>query len=588
MCGIIGVIAKNNSINDFQATLDILKEKTAHRGPDDYGQHIGANFAAANLRLSIVDKAGGQQPIYSEDEQVGIVYNGEVYNFPALKQELIAKGHTFVTESDTEVVLKIYEEYGTDGFAKLNGMFAFCIWDNHTGEIYLVRDPLGIKPLYIYEDDRQIIFSSEQKAILALPDIDTTINPYGIQDYLFFRYTIAPYTIYQNITKARPGYYYRYSHNQLNHFPFYEIKHHDGNPAEFPVEAAKSEIDRLFKQSVQSQLMGEVPVGALLSGGIDSSAIAYYLNQLGANLTTFNIGFPEVNEFEYSREIAKQFNLKHIEITTSVDELINQYEQINYFLDEPMADPACLPLFILAQELKKHVTVVLSGEGGDELFAGYPQYLHTTNVTPASELGVTPASERGIGKYSAFLQQSFYFDNFRQFLNDQTIAPQHPRHRKYFAENTLLNGMLNHDLHNWLPDNLMMKADKILMSQSLEGRFPFLDHNLLKYVSQLPTEYKIKDGITKWILKEIMLPKLPEKIVNRPKMGFTVPVDLLLQKMKDKVLDTINTSSYGPLAAVLNIPHIKQTTENYYHGNKSISHLQIWTIFTLLYWFNHQ
>lgn len=577
MCGIIGVIAKPNSEIDFHSTLDIMKKKTAHRGPDDYGQHIGANFAAANLRLSIVDKAGGHQPIYSADKQIGIVYNGEVYNFPELKKDLEEKGHQFTTDSDTEVVLKMYEEYGPEGFDKLNGMFAACIWDNRTGEIYLVRDPLGIKPLYIYEDDQQIIFSSELKGILALPDLNRNLNPFGIQDYLFFRYTAAPYTIFQNIIKARPGYFYRFSNNQLSHFPFYEIKHHDGDSAKFPIEETKSEIDRLFKNSVRSQLMGEVPVGALLSGGIDSSAIAYYLNQLGANLTTFNIGFPEVNEFEYSREIARQFNLQHIEITTSVDILIDQYDQINHYLDEPMADPACLPLYILAKELKKHVTVVLSGEGGDELFAGYPQYLHTPN-----------ADTDYLGKYPAFLQQSFYFDNFCQFFNDQTIAPHHLRHRKYFSENTLLNGMLNHDLHNWLPDNLMMKADKILMSQSLEGRFPFLDHDLLKYVSQLPTEYKIRDGITKWILKEIMLPKLPEKIVNRPKMGFTVPVDLLLQKMKDKVLDTINTSAHGPLVQILNLPHIKESTENYYRGDKSISHLQIWTVFTLLFWINRQ
>jgi len=577
MCGIIGIIAKNNSVPDFSAALDIMKNKTTHRGPDDYGQHIDRNFAAANLRLSIVDQAGGHQPIYSDGGKIGVVYNGEVYNFLTLKKELIAKGHQFTTNSDTELVLKVYEEYGTDGFAKLNGMFAACIWDDRSGEIFLVRDPLGIKPLYIYQDDQQIIFSSELKGILALPGIDQNINPLGLQDFLFFRYTVAPYTIYQKITKARPGYFYRCKNNHLSQFPFDEINFQDGSPADYPIDKVKSEIDQLLKKSVRSQLMGEVPVGALLSGGIDSSAIAYYIHQLGADLTTFNIGFPEVNEFEYSRAIAKQFNLKHIEIVTSVNELVGKYDEINYFLDEPMADPACLPLFILAQELRKHVTVVLSGEGGDELFAGYPQYQNTLS-----------SDSTYLARYEDFLQQSYCFGNFHQFFYDQTLAPHHLRHQKYFAENTFLNGKLCHDLHNWLPDNLMMKSDKILMSQSLEGRFPFLDRDLLCYVSQLPNEYKINNGISKWILKEIMMPKLPEKIVHRTKMGFTVPIDLLIQKMRDRVLDTINRSVKGSFAQILNIPRIKQITENYYRGDKTISHLQIWTIFTLLYWYNRQ
>jgi len=547
----------------------------AHRGPDDYGQFLKNNWGFSHVRLSIIDIKGGKQPISNKNGNLGIIYNGEVYNYKELEKNLVDKGYTFNTKTDTEVVLKIFEEYGVEAFSLLKGMFAFCIWDNEKDVVYLVRDQFGIKPLYIYEDERQLIFSSELKCILSIPELDFSLDPIGIQDYLRFRYFQSPYTMFRNIKRLESGTYLKNEKGISARFRFWDVTYdHMGN--ESSIKDLKIEIEEKIERAVQSQLIGEVPVGILLSGGIDSSTISYYVRKSGVKLKTFNIGFPEVNEFEYSSAVAKKLGLEHIEILMTVEDLIKNFDNVMWAIDEPIADPACLPLYYLCQELKKYVTVVLSGEGADELFAGYNQY-------SSSVLDKTRYEEQ----FPNFLTKSYYFENYRDFIKDEHLIDNTFRYKKYFDEQgSLLNAMLAYDMETWIPEDLMMKADKILMSHSLEGRFPFLDPDLFEYVSKIPLECKLSPtGETKWILKEIMKEKLPEKVLKREKMGFTVPIDRVLENFRSCVIETIEKTTHSELSSILDVKNVKKIVDRYYNGDKTVSSLQVWTLFVLCYWF---
>lgn len=577
MCGIAGVIFKSSkAAKPVREVLQAFSKAIFHRGPDDTGMHCGDRWGFLSQRLSIVDRSGGNQPIYSEDRNIGIVFNGEIYNFTQLRAELEAKGSKFHTHSDTEVVLRLYELEGAQSFARLNGMFAFAIWDERSAEVILVRDHFGIKPLYVYEDGQKILFCSEIKGLLAQSELELDINPAGVQDYLVFRYTQAPLTIFSRIRRLEPGSFVRIKDGLCTQFKYWDVEY-AANPKSYSVAEYVEQARANLLKAVKSQLMGEVPIGVLLSGGVDSSAIAYSLHKLGANLTTFNIGFPEVNEFEFSRAVAKQNNLKHVEITFTIDELVQRFDQVLWAIDEPLADPACFPLYRLCEELKKEVTVVLSGEGGDEQFGGYPQYLNFRNNT-----ALNPEQ-----RFEHFLRESFYFlDNFGLLL-EPTLPPHHLRNYKYFAEASGLNSMLAFDMRTWMPDNLMMKADKILMAHSLEGRFPFLDLELSVFCAGLPQDLKISpDGIGKWLLKEAMKQALPESIIGRPKMGFSVPLQEMLQKLEERFRSDLEQARHGALAQVLDIPQISKLFQSSSQSGFALETLKVWTLMILISWTN--
>jgi len=572
MCGIFGMLQKSGSLNEkYEANL--LRESIAHRGPNGHGVHKFKNGFAGNVRLAIVDRAGGHQPIYTDDNKMGIVYNGEIYNHDEIREELEKKGHTFKTKSDTEVVLQAYKAYGIDSFKRFNGMFAFCIWDETKNVTYIVRDHIGIKPLYVYEDGQALIFNSEIKALVAMPGLNLELNPLGLQDFLLYRYIPGSHTLYKNIRKLDPGTYLEVKDGQAVQWRYWDTSYKTTYPP-LSFDEAKEALDGYMRKAVKSQLMGEVPVGVLLSGGLDSSAIAYYVNQAGANLKTYNIGFPEVNEFQYSRQVAKKFGLAHVEIETTVDELVARYDQVSLAIDEPIADPACLPLHRICDELKKDVVVVLSGEGGDELFAGYNQYKEVMN---------TPL--RYNEEYDFFIKRSWYFQDHKDFLKDKTYPQSYLRYGKYFQENSVLNGMLNFDMKTWMPDNLMMKADKILMSHSLEGRFPFLDINLFEFSCQLPEDYKLNKSVTKHLLRSLVDPVMPKDIIDRPKMGFTVPVDILNQRMKNLIFDCLKEIKGTEMGSILDMDQVETFIKFYFQNPEGKNHIKVWTFFTLFYWY---
>lgn len=579
MCGFAGVISKVGDIGR-RATADVLRvfePLLRHRGPDERGVHIDDSFGVVHRRLSIIDRSLGHQPMLSCDGQVGLAYNGEIYNHQALRSELETKGHLFTTHCDTEVVLRMFIEYGPASFNRLDGMFAIFLWDKRAGGdpvFYLVRDHFGTKPLYVYEDSERVTFSSELRPLLALPQADLALDPAGLQSYLTFRYTQAPGTFYKRIRRVEAGGYWKLEKARLLRTRYWDLPNRV-TPLRIDGSEARDELVRLLRTSVAAQQMSEVPVGLLLSGGLDSSIIACLCCDLSIDLTSFNIGFPTVNEFAYSGEIAHAFELDHVTVTTTVSDIVNRFERVIDAIDEPIADPACFPLHILCDEIKKSVTVVLSGEGSDEMFAGYPQYLHVLKAEP----------EPSAAQLERFLRHSWYFIDEGPELLPMVDSSRRLRHSSYFSERPLLEGMLAYDMKTWLPENLMMKTDKILMSHSLEGRFPFLAKAIVEFAYALPEAMKIGPDGGKHLLRTAFSKSLPSNILKRPKMGFSVPIDLLVAELKDLAYVLLDAQGRGGLAEYLDFRELRRIHDAHYSGVRP-NGLLVWSLMVMLQWFS--
>jgi len=573
MCGIAGIVLKRDRDRQFvQDTLHRLQQALEHRGPDSFGFHVEERHGFLNRRLAIVGIAGGDQPIYNEARDVGIVYNGEVYNYTELKNRYLAKGVRFYTSTDTEVVLQAYLQDGVDSFSVLEGMFAFCIWNDATGEIYLARDGFGMKPLYVYEDDKMILFASEVGAILSIPHIDKTLDPRGIRDYLAFRYIVGPYTIFRRIRRVGPGRYMRLSSAGCREYAFVDLGQCSGKVSSISYLEAQEELRRLLLESVRSHLIGEVPIALLLSGGVDSSILAGLLHQADAPMHCFNIGFPEVNEFAYSNAVAQKHGFPMHNIQIETDTIAKKFPSILGALDEPIADPAQFPLYLLCERIREYATVVLSGEGADELFGGYPQYL--THEQPLT------ATER----LPHFLQSSHYFLDGDKYMRTVPVDGGWRRTAKYFRGDFVLGAMSNYDLSTWIPEDLMMKADKVAMRHSLEGRFPYLNKNLLEFVRSLPPSFLIgQNNAFKQILKDAFATLLPDSVLARPKMGFTVPIALVLHAFAGVYRDTLRALGGSEIADILDLDEVGGLFERFLKRGGE-EPLRNWTLFVLISW----
>lgn len=576
MCGIAGIRFKRKVPKDeLDRLASYFASNLRHRGPDSHGVHYDERSVFVNVRLAIVDRAGGDQPIYAPGKQQGIVYNGEVYNWASLREPIEAAGYRFSSHTDTEAVLAVFLQRGETAFAELNGMFAICIWDELTDSFILARDRFGSKPLYIYENADCIAFSSEIKTLIGLPGIDLTLNPLAFQDYLTYRYALAPHTFFKHIQRLPAGCVLRFDKRGSQIHPFAEISLHEP-PMQRQAQEYIGELDHILERAVRSQLMGEVPIGLLLSGGLDSSAIAYYVQRAGARMKAYNIGFAEINEFEFSRDVARQFDLDYVEVCMTRADLLNEMEQNITRLDEPIADPACFALSRLCQTIRNDVTVVLSGEGGDEMFAGYGQHL----------FALDPSLDRNTCFAHFFNASANNFDA-GSFLRNKQLPREHLRFRAstYDRADTPLNGMQEFELRTWMPENLMMKADKVLMSHSLEGRFPFLDLNLYNFAASLPQAMKLPSpASSKHVLRRLMADKLPRSVIERRKMGFSVPPVFFLQHLQARFRETLSLLREGPVSEVLDLDAIQALVDSFYSGQPQPI-FKIWNIFVLTYWF---
>lgn len=577
MCGYAGLIWKNGETpRRASSVLERFEPMLHHRGPDDGGSYIGKGFAVVHRRLSIIDAAHGHQPMVSESGRVGLAYNGEIYNYRELRIELEKKGLRFKSDCDTEVLLALFLQDGVVCFERLEGMFTAFIWDyrdSEEGSFYLVRDHLGIKPLYLYEDESKFIFSSELQPLLAAGEVDLAPDPLGLASYLTYRYIQAPYTLFKNVKRVQAGTYVRIHNGRATTWSYWDLPMNE-NSVVLTKDEAAAELKRLLRASVSQQLMSDVPVGLLLSGGLDSSAIAALCSDLGVSMTSFSIGFPDLNEFAYSRDVSQKFNLPHVAVETSPEEISRRFARVVAAMDEPIADPACFPLHILCDDIRKQVTVVLSGEGSDEMLGGYTQYGRVLETPPASQQE----------KFMQFLSFSWYFNRPVPLKNKVPLSRLY-RQRIYFEERSLLNGMLAYDLKTWLPENLMAKADKILMSHSLEGRFPFLSRRLVEFAAGLPEELKLGKNGGKAVLRSAFTRELPRSVLTRPKMGFSVPVADLILHMREQLYDLLDSSRNGMFADLIDHGALRQDFDDHYSGERD-QPLWLWTVLVLLQWQN--
>ena len=564
MCGINGIAFSPNSgkrVNESR--LVAMRDILHHRGPDDGGVFVDGNVGLGHRRLSIVDVAHGAQPMFNGDRSCVIVYNGEVYNHADYRADLETRGYKFQNRSDTETILHLYAEYGRDCVEYLRGMFAFAIWDKNKRELFIARDRFGVKPLYyVHDSEGNLFFASEIKALLEVGAVKPEINFNALPDQFANHGTSGDETLYLGVKRLLPGHTLTWKDGCIDIREFWDLsfepKHEERTDAEY-IEEWRD----LFRRSVELRLMADVPLGMFLSGGIDSSAIAAMMSTMVQEpIKTFSVGFREreANELEYARLVAKKFGTDHHEITITPEQFFETLPNLVWHEDEPIGFIASVPLYFVSKLAQKHVKVVLTGEGADETLAGYGRYAKALKLLAYGEKyeSVTPGFLRdavrgGVatlpGSMSRKLGRTFlsresdienlFFDNFSVFskrmqanlfssTTREKIADVNPFARqnewleKCDAEDPL-DRLLYTDTKTYLHE-LLMKQDQMSMAASIESRVPFLDHKLVEFTARMPREMKLRGGTTKWILREAMRGILPSEILDRPKMGFPVPI----------------------------------------------------------------
>lgn len=566
VCGIYGRLTLSGSEipNDAETARNGL-DRIHHRGPDEGGEWQGDGVFLGSRRLSIIDIAGGCQPIWNEDNTLCIVYNGELYNFQELRREMESKGHRFQTRSDTEVVLHAYEEWGAECLRRFNGMFAFAIWSRRNRSLFLARDRIGEKPLYYFRDGQRLVFGSEIKSIVADPTIPRELNLKGLVNFLAFNHAVAPETIYRSIFKLLPGHFLIACGDDLRVVQYWDVG--DEAPA---VERGMSEEEhagqvlKLLDDSVRRRMVADVPVGAFLSGGVDSSAVVALMRRHASGpIKTFSLGFAiggAYNELSDARRVAEFLGTEHHELNVQHVDLVDTLWKLVYHYDEPFGDPAGFPVYLLSRYARKYVKVVLAGDGGDELFGGYRRYAadqfsslyqglpgaFTRNFLPSlaeklprlrrikRTLQTLPLSDPA-RRYASWLE--VFTPDLRSALLQPHLLneidgydPMWPYPHYYWrlsggTASDHLNRVMYVDVKTWLADAFMEKIDKATMACSLEARLPILDHRLVEYAFQIPGHHKIRGWSTKRVFKHAVRDLLPSGVLQKRKHGFAVPTD---------------------------------------------------------------
>jgi asparagine synthase (glutamine-hydrolysing) len=551
MCGICGILHFDKDKKADEGLLRRMAGVMSHRGPDDEGYLVDGQAGLGHRRLSIIDLTGGHQPIPNEDNSQSIVFNGEIYNYKSLADDLKQRGHIFRTRSDTETILHAWEEFGTDCVHHLRGMFAFAIWDSNNRRLFLVRDRVGIKPVYYTIHQGCLYFASEIKALLQERSIPREINLEALDLFLTFRYVPGPQTLFKGIYKLPAGAFLLAGNGNHRVETWWDIEY--GQPSgDAGLESWVDRFEQAARSSVEMRLMSEVPLGAFLSGGIDSSlTVAFMSSMINEPVNTFSVGYenkPEINEFSFARQVARRYETNHRELEISAGKFSELIPRLVWHLDEPVADAACLPLLLLSDLTRRHVTVILSGEGADEMLAGYYLYQKMMFIERLRALpglggllsGLSPLAPEG--KLRRYMRQAG--QPLNQRYRGVSVGFTDEQRRRLYPESRMnsdqmqqltrsffdrvagqhpLNQMLYFDTRVYLVDDLLVKADKMTMASSLELRVPFLDHRLMEMAARLPVEAKLKGDETKRIFRRMARPLLPPDILNRSKRGFPVP-----------------------------------------------------------------
>ncbi|HZJ45488.1 MAG TPA: asparagine synthase (glutamine-hydrolyzing) [Pyrinomonadaceae bacterium] len=622
MCGIAGFVESKNRVapEEASAILDRMCRVIAHRGPDDQGtMHTSEGVHFGMRRLSIIDLAGGHQPISNEDGQVSIVFNGEIYNYRELYPELQKRGHHFKTHSDTEAIVHAYEEFGVDCLLPLRGMFAFAIWDANKKRLFIARDRVGKKPLYYtLTDDSTLIFGSELKSLLQHPKTRRVINPEAVDAYLTCGYVPDPLTILQSVHKLPPGHFLTFENGRIDVRAYWDFQY--GQPeAQTPLkeEDYLDELRSLLAESVKLRLIADVPLGAFLSGGIDSSSVVGLMSQqMSQPVKTFSIGFKEdsYNELKYARVAAKHFQTDHHEFVVTPD-LCEIVDELAWFLDEPFADSSAIPTYMVSKMARQFVTVVLSGDGGDELFGGYTRYVIDRQRSTFGQLprflrrGVMAPLSKQLphGARGRNFLHNIALDPLDRYLDSISIFTELNKPRLYTnefvgqlgSENNVLQSwrtyagnvrtgqdldkMLYVDSKTYLPGDILTKVDRMSMANSLEARVPLLDHKLIEFVNRIPAGLKLKGLETKYIFKKAIESFVPGEILHRPKQGFGVPVqEWINRQLRGKIRETL-TEKRTIERGYINRQYVELLLDEHERARRDHS-TQLWTLFMLELW----
>ena len=569
MCGIGGIYQYTGGEPVNIRLMQDMLGTIVHRGPDDEGLYVDKELAIGMRRLSIIDLEGGKQPIRNEDGRIVVVCNGEIYNYRTLRAELEQRGHVFSTESDTEVIVHLYEEYGEDCVTHLRGMFAFAVWDRAVRRLFIARDRLGIKPLYYTQVGQGLVFGSEIKVLLQHPLVDANLDLDGLSHFLSLKYVPAPHTMFAGIRSLPPGHVLTCDRHGLRIRSYWDISFAQNGmdasaaAADAPAESEDTYAERLeelLRESIQLHLQSDVPFGAFLSGGLDSSLIVALMSQfLNQPVKTFSVGFQSdsslKDELPYARLMAKHYWTDHHEVLVGPQDFINLTEKVSWHLDQPLADQATIPSYMLSSFAAQQVKMVLTGEGGDELFAGYARYpgerlspLFRSLPGPAKSLAlglsnILPGLDRPKLALYALCQSdegvrfANWFPLFNQDMKAQLLSGPVQKALggtttsavfSHFLSQTdatqPLNRMLYVDTKLWLPDYLLARGDKLSMAASLEARVPLLDHKLVEFAAGLPPDLKLNGWTRKYLLKKVAKKWLPPQILDRKKQGFPIPI----------------------------------------------------------------
>ncbi len=554
MCGIVGIFNFDPERPVDGDLLRAMNTAITHRGPDEDGFYVDGPLGMANRRLSIIGLADGRQPIANEDRTVWTVFNGEIYNYPDLRRELTDRGHTFRTSTDTEVLVHLYEEHGEDFVRYLNGMFAIALWDDRRRRLLIYRDRLGEKPLYYVRTGKRLLFASEIKAILRDPSVDRSVDPAALYDYLSFQYNPRRETIFRGVVRLKPGTMLVVSADGVVERTYWEIPTGAGSPRS--EDEYLEELRALLRDSVRRRLLSDVPLGAFLSGGIDSSVVVGLMTEaLAAPVQTFSVGFKVAGGYDesgHAERVARHFGADHHTLVVESMDVERLLPRTVYSLDEPVADFAAIPTFLVSEFARRHVKVVLTGEGADELFAGYEHYrlaamLGSYQRLPGgvrrllSTLGAAAPARVAKALAAGALDplagfrlvksvfrptelEGLLSGDVRAELNGAAVQPDFARMFARGRDLDPLNRYLLADLATWLPEDLLMKVDKMSMSVSLEARVPFLDHRIVELAAGMPSTLKWRRG-GKYILKRLATGLVPQDIIERPKHGFRLPLD---------------------------------------------------------------
>ncbi|MBR3995548.1 MAG: asparagine synthase (glutamine-hydrolyzing) [Clostridia bacterium] len=609
MCGFVGFTDFKHKYSEKKEILSGMMDRIIHRGPDMEGEYCDDNVALGFRRLSIIDLSEGAcQPLYNEDKTVAVIFNGEIYNFQSIRSELIDLGHKFETEGDSEVLLHAYEQYGVDMLKKLRGMFAFVIYDIKKQLLFGTRDIFGIKPHYYYvTEDGELLFGSEIKAFLDFPGFKKEVNKDALRPYLTFQYSSGTDTFWKGVKKLEPATYYVFQNGELTFGRYWdeEFESEDKSFDEY-VEI----IDKTVNESVAAHRISDVKVGSFLSGGVDSS----YITACLMPDKTFSVGFIEgegkFNETTYAKELSDRLNIQNFKKIITPDECFDAFPTIQYHMDEPQSNPSSVPLYFLAQLAREHVTVVLSGEGADELFAGYDWYADTKEVKKFKKV-VPGFLRRALAtlvkpmpnfKGKSFLLRSsgrpedYFFGQALVFSAKEATEYLAPDCRggksaaevvmevyKSVSDKDELTKKQQLDMKLWLPGDILLKADKMSMAHSLELRVPFLDKVVMEMAEKIPHEYKVNEKDTKYVFRKAANRTLPDEWADRKKQGFPVPIRFWLREEKYyNIVKEYFAADYAK--EFFDVSKINSLLEDHYSG-KANNGRKIWTVFTFLVWY---